>query len=108
VHGTALGEYASQALKAGDAAQPKGCSACFVPRPQNQYRELNCPTKGAHIIFYEQPDIVQLFWPLLKTTGMQSHQLKIASLPDFTLSRSKNRSFCTIAETKKEKRNRFS
>ena len=31
VHGNALGEYASQALKAGDAAQPKGCSACFVP-----------------------------------------------------------------------------
>ena len=37
-------------LKAGDVAQPKGCSACFVPRPQNQYRKLNRPTKGAHII----------------------------------------------------------
>ena len=24
-------QYASQLLKAGDAAQPKGCSACFVP-----------------------------------------------------------------------------
>jgi len=29
--GTAAGEYASQLLKAGDAAQPKGCSARFVP-----------------------------------------------------------------------------
>ena len=31
VQGTAAGKYASQLLKAGDAAQPKGCSACFVP-----------------------------------------------------------------------------
>ena len=30
VEGTAAGEYASQLLKAGDAAQPKGCSARFV------------------------------------------------------------------------------
>ena len=29
--GNALGEYASQALKVSDAAQPKGCSAHFVP-----------------------------------------------------------------------------
>ena len=28
----AVGEYASQPLKAGSAAQPKGCSARFVPR----------------------------------------------------------------------------
>ena len=31
VEGTAAGKYASQLLKAGDAAQPKGCSARFVP-----------------------------------------------------------------------------
>ena len=31
VEGTAAGEYASQLLKAGDAAQPKGCSARFMP-----------------------------------------------------------------------------
>ena len=31
MHGTAAGKYASQLLKAGDAAQPKGCSARFVP-----------------------------------------------------------------------------
>ncbi len=30
VRGSALGEYASQTLKAGDASQPKGCSAHFV------------------------------------------------------------------------------
>jgi len=29
--GTAAGKYAGQPLKAGAAAQPKGCSACFVP-----------------------------------------------------------------------------
>ena len=28
---TFAGVYASRQLKAGDAAQPKGCSACFVP-----------------------------------------------------------------------------
>ena len=29
--GNAAGRYAGQPLKAGAAAQPKGCSACFVP-----------------------------------------------------------------------------
>ena len=28
---TAVGEYAGRPLKAGDAAQPRGCSARFVP-----------------------------------------------------------------------------
>ena len=28
---TFAGVYASRQLKAGDAAQPMGCSACFVP-----------------------------------------------------------------------------
>ena len=28
---TAVGEYAGRPLKAGDAAQPGGCSARFVP-----------------------------------------------------------------------------
>ena len=28
--GSAVGEYASRPLKAGDAAQPRGCSARFV------------------------------------------------------------------------------
>jgi hypothetical protein len=31
VQGTAACGYAGKLLKAGDAAQPKGCSACFVP-----------------------------------------------------------------------------
>ena len=30
--GTAAGKYAGRLLKASYAAQPKGCSACFVPR----------------------------------------------------------------------------
>ena len=47
--GTGACKYASKRLKADAAAQPKGCSVCFVPRPQNQYRKLNSPTKGAHI-----------------------------------------------------------
>jgi hypothetical protein len=34
VKGSALGEYASQALKGSAAAQPKGCSAPFVPVTQ--------------------------------------------------------------------------
>ena len=42
-------EYAGGTLKADPAAQPKGCSVCFVPRPQNQYRKLNRPTKWAQI-----------------------------------------------------------
>ena len=29
--GSGAGKYAGQLLKAGSAAQPKGCSACFVP-----------------------------------------------------------------------------
>ena len=29
--GSAVGEYAGRPLKAGDAAQPRGCSARFVP-----------------------------------------------------------------------------
>ena len=29
--GTAAGNYAGRLLKASYAAQPKGCSACFVP-----------------------------------------------------------------------------
>ena len=28
---TAVGKYAGRPLKAGDAAQPRGCSARFVP-----------------------------------------------------------------------------
>ena len=36
VEGTALGEYASQALIGRDAAQPKGCSAPFVPCVTNE------------------------------------------------------------------------
>jgi hypothetical protein len=35
VQGTAACKYASKLLKAGDAAQPKGCSARFVPVNQN-------------------------------------------------------------------------
>ncbi len=31
-HGTAAGKYAGRLLKANCAAQPKGCSACFVPQ----------------------------------------------------------------------------
>ena len=31
-HGTAAGKYAGRLLKASCAAQPKGCSACFVPQ----------------------------------------------------------------------------
>ena len=30
-------------------ASPGAHSACFVPRLQNPYRKLNCPTKGAYI-----------------------------------------------------------
>ena len=36
VEGTALGEYASQALKGSDAAQPTGCSASLVPCVANE------------------------------------------------------------------------
>ena len=35
-HGTADGKYASQPLRASSAAQPKGCSACSVPRAENK------------------------------------------------------------------------
>ena len=31
---------ASQLLKAGDAAQPKGCSACFVPMTAKSVSEV--------------------------------------------------------------------
>ena len=31
LRGSAVGEYAGRPLKAGDAAQPRGCSARFVP-----------------------------------------------------------------------------
>ena len=31
-YGTAAGKYAGRLLKANCAAQPKGCSACFVPQ----------------------------------------------------------------------------
>ena len=38
---TTAGKYASQRFTASYAAQPKGCSACCVPRPQNQSQPLN-------------------------------------------------------------------
>ena len=45
VHGTSAGRYASQRFSASCAAQPKGCSACWVHAMQNQYWKLNRPTK---------------------------------------------------------------
>ena len=54
-------EYAGGTLKADPAAQPKGCSVCIVPRPQNQYRKLNRPTKWAHIKLRVQSGKCALF-----------------------------------------------
>ena len=51
VHGIGAGKYASKGLKACCVSYTQRArSACWVPRPQNQYRKLNRPTKGAHII----------------------------------------------------------
>ena len=41
-HGTAAGKYASRLLKASCPAQPKGCSACFVPPTLKYY---SCKSK---------------------------------------------------------------
>ena len=40
--GTAAGKYAGRLLKASYAAQPKGCSACFVPPTLKYY---SCKSK---------------------------------------------------------------
>ena len=45
-HGTAAGKYAGRLHKASCAAQPKGCSACFVPPT---HKNANQP------VFYVEP-----------------------------------------------------
>ena len=60
---TADGEYASHLLKAGSAAQPKGCSTCFVPAFESQtkyYPDLCLSRRKKHIdSFASRLDIVQ-------------------------------------------------
>ena len=99
LQGTTAGKYASQRFSASYAAQPKGCSACWVPRPQNQYRKLNRPTKGAHINLGLMSGEMDSFADRCKTIGSSTsilpkiHFLNQMSLFDLDISlrRAENR-----------------
>ena len=49
MQGTAAGKYANQLLKAGDAAQPKGCSARFVPVNQKIKNNRDFPLNRTYV-----------------------------------------------------------